>query len=310
MDIKNIAVIGAGTMGNGIAHVFAQNGFKVNIVDVSQPQLDKAISTISKNLDRQIAKNSISEEIKDKTIANISTFTSIKEGVNASDLVVEAASENIDLKLKIFKELDELAPENCILASNTSSISITKIASATKKPSKVIGMHFMNPVPVMKLVEVINGYSTAKEVSKAIIDLSKQIGKIPCEVNDYPGFVANRILMPMINEAIYALYEGVAGVTEIDTVMKLGMAHPMGPLQLADFIGLDVCYSILKVLHEGLGNPKYAPCPLLTNMVNANNLGVKTGEGFYKYTPGSKELVISDRLNKSFRSQKNKRTVR
>lgn len=294
MDIKNIAVIGAGTMGNGIAHVFAQNGFKVNLVDVSQPQLDKAISTISKNLDRQIAKNSISEEIKDKTIANISTFTSIKEGVNASDLVVEAASENINLKLKIFKELDELAPENCILASNTSSISITKIASATKKPSKVIGMHFMNPVPVMKLVEVINGYSTAKEVSKAIIDLSKQIGKIPCEVNDYPGFVANRILMPMINEAIYALYEGVAGVTEIDTVMKLGMAHPMGPLQLADFIGLDVCYSILKVLHEGLGNPKYAPCPLLTNMVNANNLGVKTGEGFYKYTPGSKELVISD----------------
>lgn len=296
MDIKNIAVIGAGTMGNGIAHVFAQNGFKVNLVDVSQPQLDKAIGTISKNLDRQIAKNSISEEIKDKTIANISTFTSMKEGVKASDLVVEAASENIDLKLKIFKELDELAPENCILASNTSSISITKIASATKRPSKVIGMHFMNPVPVMKLVEVINGYSTAKEVSKEIIDLSKQIGKIPCEVNDYPGFVANRILMPMINEAIYALYEGVAGVTEIDTVMKLGMAHPMGPLQLADFIGLDVCYSILKVLHDGLGNPKYAPCPLLTNMVNANNLGVKNGEGFYKYIQGSKELVVSEQF--------------
>jgi 3-hydroxybutyryl-CoA dehydrogenase len=220
----------------------------------------------------------------------------MKEGVKASDLVVEAASENIDLKLKIFKELDELAPENCILASNTSSISITKIASATKRPSKVIGMHFMNPVPVMKLVEVINGYSTAKEVSKEIIDLSKQIGKIPCEVNDYPGFVANRILMPMINEAIYALYEGVAGVTEIDTVMKLGMAHPMGPLQLADFIGLDVCYSILKVLHDGLGNPKYAPCPLLTNMVNANNLGVKNGEGFYKYIQGSKELVVSEQF--------------
>ena len=291
--MKKIAVIGAGTMGNGIAHVFAQNGFKVNLVDVFQAQLYKAISTIHKNLDRQVAKNTITEEEKNKTIQNISTFTSIKEGVKESDLVIEAASENIDLKLKIFKELDELAPANCILASNTSSISITKIAAATKRPSKVIGMHFMNPVPVMKLVEIINGYSTGKEVSKKIIELSTQIGKIPCEVNDYPGFVANRILMPMINEAIFALYEGVAGVEEIDTVMKLGMEHPMGPLQLADFIGLDVCYSILKVLHDGFGNPKYAPCPLLTNMVNANNLGKKTGEGFYKYTAGSKDLVVS-----------------
>ena len=296
MDIKNIAVIGAGTMGNGIAHVFAQNGFSVNLVDVSQPQLDKAISTIHKNLDRQVTKNIITEEEKNKTIQNISTFTSMKEGVKESDLVIEAASENIDLKLKIFKELDESTSEKCILASNTSSISITKIAAATKRPSKVIGMHFMNPVPVMKLVEIINGYSTDKEVSKKIIELSKQIGKIPCEVNDYPGFVANRILMPMINEAIYALYEGVAGVEEIDTVMKQGMAHPMGPLQLADFIGLDVCYSILKVLHDGFGNPKYAPCPLLTNMVNASNLGKKTGEGFYKYTAGSKELVVSDQF--------------
>ena len=296
MDIKNITVIGAGTMGNGIAHVFAQNGFKVTLVDVSQTQLDKAISTISKNLDRQVAKNTISEKIKDETLGNISTFTSIKEGVKESDLVVEAASENMELKLKIFKELDESAPGKCILASNTSSISITKIASATKRPSKVIGMHFMNPVPVMKLVEIINGYSTGKEVSKTIIDLSKQIGKIPCEVNDYPGFVANRILMPMINEAIYSLYEGVAGVEEIDTVMKLGMAHPMGPLQLADFIGLDVCYSILNVLYEGFGNPKYSPCPLLANMVNANNLGKKTSEGFYKYTAGSKELEVSEQF--------------
>jgi 3-hydroxybutyryl-CoA dehydrogenase len=296
MDIKNITVIGAGTMGNGIAHVFAQNNFLVNLVDVSQVQLDKALATIKKNLERQEAKNIISEEVKDKTVANISTFTTLKEGLMESDLVVEAASENIELKLKIFKELDELASEKCILASNTSSISITKIASATKRPSKVIGMHFMNPVPVMKLVEIINGYSTDKEVSKTIIALSKKIGKIPCEVKDYPGFIANRILMPMINEAIYSLYEGVAGVIEIDTVMKLGMAHQMGPLQLADFIGLDVCYSILKVLHNGFGNPKYAPCPLLTNMVNANNLGIKTGEGFYKYTPGSKDLVVSEQF--------------
>jgi 3-hydroxybutyryl-CoA dehydrogenase len=296
MDIKNIAVIGAGTMGNGIAHVFAQNNFLVNLIDVSQNQLDKALSTIQKNLDRQVAKNTISEEIKNKTIDNISVFNSMKEDVVKSDLVIEAATENEDVKLKIFKELDELAPQNCILASNTSSISITKIASVTRRPEKVIGMHFMNPVPVMKLVEIINGYSTGKEVFNTIIHLSKQIGKIPCEVNDYPGFVANRILMPMINEAIYSLYENVAGVKEIDIVMKLGMAHPMGPLQLADFIGLDVCYSILKVLYNGFGNPKYAPCPLLTNMVNANKLGIKTGEGFYKYTAGSKELVVSERF--------------
>lgn len=296
MSIKNVAVIGAGTMGNGIAHVFAQNGFAVSLIDVSQTQLDKAINVIKKNLDRQVAKNSIREEIKNKTIRNISTFTSIAEGVKVSDLVVEAATENLDLKLKIFKEIDEFAPANCILATNTSSISITKIASVTKRPSDVIGMHFMNPVPVMKLVEIINGYQTDKKVSKTIIQLSTQIGKIPCEVNDYPGFIANRILMPMINEAIFSLYEGVAGVEEIDTVMKLGMAHPMGPLQLADFIGLDVCHSILKVLHDGFGNPKYAPCPLLVNMVNANNLGIKTGEGFYKYTPGNKELLVSERF--------------
>jgi 3-hydroxybutyryl-CoA dehydrogenase len=283
-------------MGNGIAHVFAQNNFSVNLVDVSQNQLDKAIATIQKNLDRQVAKNVISEEVKNKSIENIQTFTSLKDGVQQSDLVVEAATENIDLKLKIFKEIDGFAPQNCILASNTSSISITKIASVTRRPEKVIGMHFMNPVPVMKLVEIINGYSTDKSVSETIINLSKQIGKMPCEVNDYPGFVANRILMPMINEAIYTLYENVAGVQEIDTVMKLGMAHPMGPLQLADFIGLDVCLSILKVLYDGFGNPKYAPCPLLINMVNANNLGVKTGEGFYKYTPGNKELMVSERF--------------
>jgi 3-hydroxybutyryl-CoA dehydrogenase len=296
MSIKKIAVIGAGTMGNGIAHVFAQNNFLVNLVDVSQPQLDKALAVINKNLDRQIAKNSIIEEEKTKTVNNISTFTSIADGIKNADLVVEAATENLDLKLKIFKEMDQYAPADCILASNTSSISITKIASATKRPSQVIGMHFMNPVPVMKLVEIINGYATDKKVSKTIFELSTQIGKIPCEVNDYPGFIANRILMPMINEAIFSLYEGVAGVAEIDTVMKLGMAHPMGPLQLADFIGLDVCHSILKVLHDGFGNPKYAPCPLLTNMVNANKWGVKTGEGFYKYTPGNKDLVVSERF--------------
>ncbi|HEY5392890.1 MAG TPA: 3-hydroxyacyl-CoA dehydrogenase NAD-binding domain-containing protein [Hanamia sp.] len=294
MDIKNIAVIGAGTMGNGIAHVFAQNNFSVNLIDISQPQLDKAINSIKKNLERQVAKNTISEEIRNQAISNISTFTSVKDGVSNSDLVIEAATENESVKLKIFKGLAELAPVNAILASNTSSISITKIASATNRPSKVIGMHFMNPVPVMKLVEIINGYSTDKEVTKTIIDLSKEIGKIPCEVNDYPGFVANRILMPMINEAIYSLYENVAGVEEIDTVMKLGMAHPMGPLQLADFIGLDVCHSILKVLFDGFGNPKYSPCPLLTNMVNANKLGIKTGEGFYRYTPGSKDLIVSE----------------
>ena len=296
MDIKNIAVIGAGTMGNGIAHVFAQNDFSIKLVDVSQNQLEKAIATIHKNLDRQISKNMISGEVKNKTIGNIKTFTSLKEGVQQSDLVVEAATENMNLKLEIFKEIDQFAPQHCILASNTSSISITKIASVTKRPEKVIGMHFMNPVPVMKLVEIINGYSTDKNVSETIINLSKQIGKIPCEVNDYPGFVANRILMPMINEAIYALYENVAGVQEIDTVMKLGMAHPMGPLQLADFIGLDVCLSILNVLYEGFKNPKYAPCPLLTNMVNAKNLGIKTGEGFYKYIAETKELLVSERF--------------
>jgi len=296
MDIKNIAVIGAGTMGNGIAHVFAQNNFQVNLIDVSQDQLKKALNTIQKNLDRQIIKNSISEEIKNKTLENISTFTSIKDGVEKRDLVVEAATENLDLKLKIFKEIDEFASPNCILASNTSSISITKIASVTSRPEKVIGMHFMNPVPVMKLVEVINGYATDKNVSETVIELSKQVGKIPCEVNDYPGFIANRILMPMINEAIYALYENVAGVEEIDTVMKLGMAHPMGPLQLADFIGLDVCYSVLNVLYDGFGNSKYAPCPLLSNMVNAKILGIKTGEGFYKYSTGSKELMVSERF--------------
>jgi 3-hydroxybutyryl-CoA dehydrogenase len=298
MMIKNIAVIGAGTMGNGIAHVFAQNGFSVNLIDVSQTQLDKAINIINKNLDRQVAKNSITEVIKNKTIEHISTFTSIPEGIKNANLVIEAATENIDLKLKIFREIDATSPENCILATNTSSISITKIASVTKRPSHVIGMHFMNPVPVMKLVEIINGYATDKNVSKTVIELSKQIGKIPCEVNDYPGFIANRILMPMINEAIYSLYENVAGVEEIDTIMKLGMAHPMGPLQLADFIGLDVCLSILKVLMDGFGNPKYSPCPLLTNMVNANNLGIKTGEGFYKYTPGNKELLVSERFKK------------
>lgn len=294
--IKNIGVIGAGTMGNGIAHVFAQHNFSVNLIDVSQSQLERAVSVIKKNLERQIAKSSITEEIKSDTLKNISTFTSLNEGVKHCDLLVEAATENTDLKLKIFKEIDESAPENCILASNTSSISITKIASATKRPSKVIGMHFMNPVPVMKLVEVINGLETDKAITKTITDLSKKIGKTPCESNDYPGFIANRILMPMINEAIYSLYERVGGVEEIDTVMKLGMAHPMGPLQLADFIGLDVCHSILKVLQEGFGDPKYAPCPLLTNMVNANNLGIKTGEGFYKYTLGSASPEVSKRF--------------
>ena len=296
--IRNVTVIGAGTMGNGIAHVFAQNGFKINLVDVSKEQLEKALATITKNLDRQVAKGTVSEEIKENALSNISTFQSLKEGVAKSELVVEAATENIDLKLKIFKEIDEFAPVNCILASNTSSISITKIASVTSRPEWVIGMHFMNPVPVMKLVEIINGYKTDKKITRTITDLSKQLGKIPCEVNDYPGFIANRILMPMINEAIYSLYEGVAGVEEIDTIMKLGMAHPMGPLQLADFIGLDVCHSILKVLHDGFGNPKYAPCPLLTNMVNAKILGAKSGEGFYKYTPGSKDLAVSEQFSK------------
>jgi len=296
MNIKNVTVIGAGTMGNGIAHVFAQGGFLVNLVDVNVAQLEKAIQTISKNIDRQISKGTITEEQKKNTLANISTVTDFAGGVKDADLVVEAATENIELKLKIFKQLDNAAPANAILASNTSSISITKIASITKRASQVIGMHFMNPVPVMKLVEIINGYATEQTVTNAIVELSKQLGKVPCVVNDYPGFIANRILMPMINEAIYSLYEGVAGVEEIDTVMKLGMAHPMGPMQLADFIGLDVCYSILNVLHDGFGNPKYAPCPLLTNMVTAGYLGVKSGEGFYKYVAGSKDLVVSGRF--------------
>jgi len=294
MNIKNVSVIGAGTMGNGIAHVFAQNGFFVTIIDVNTTQLEKAIATIGKNLDRQVAKAVITEDQKKTTLSNIITNTSIAEGVKKADLVVEAATENTSLKLDIFKQIDTSAPEGCILSSNTSSISITKIAAATKRPSSVIGMHFMNPVPVMKLVEIINGYATSKQVTNTIIELSKQLGKTPCAVNDYPGFIANRILMPMINEAIHSLFEGVAGVEEIDTVMKLGMAHPMGPLQLADFIGLDVCYSILKVLHDGFGNPKYAPCPLLCNMVTAGKLGVKSGEGFYVYTAGSKETKVSE----------------
>ncbi|MBC7627267.1 3-hydroxyacyl-CoA dehydrogenase family protein [Ferruginibacter sp.] len=294
--IKNVSVIGAGTMGNGIAHVFAQNGFLVTLIDVSAAQLEKAVATIAKNLDRQVAKETISEDQKKAALANITTQTAIAAGVQNAQLVIEAATENTELKLKIFKQIDEAAPEGCILATNTSSISITKIAAATKRPALVVGMHFMNPVPVMKLVEIINGYSTTKEVTHLIVDLSKQLGKIPCVVNDYPGFIANRILMPMINEAIYSLYENVAGVEEIDTVMKLGMAHPMGPLQLADFIGLDVCLSILKVLQDGFGNPKYAPCPLLVNMVMAGKSGIKTGEGFYIYRDGSKELVVSERF--------------
>lgn len=294
----NIAVIGSGTMGNGIAHVFAQTDFSVSLIDISQPALDKAIATIGKNLDRIVAKGNLTEEGKQKTLANIKTFTFIEEGAKNADLVVEAATENLELKLNIFRELDKFCKPETILASNTSSISITKIASVTKRPQQVIGMHFMNPVPLMKLVEVIRGYSTTDVVTKTVFDLSKQLGKVPVEVNDYPGFVANRILMPMINEAIISLHEGVAGVEEIDTVMKLGMAHPMGPLQLADFIGLDVCLSIMRVLHDGLGNPKYAPCPLLVNMVVSGNLGVKSGSGFYKYTAGSKDLVVADNFRK------------
>ena len=280
-------------MGNGIAHVFAQAGFSVALIDVSQAQLDKALGTISKNMDRQVAKGALTEEQKGTALGNIRSFTEMPVGLEGAGLVVEAATENVELKLNIFRQLDEAAPEGCILATNTSSISITRIAAVTKRPELVIGMHFMNPVPVMKLVEIINGYATRAEVTDQIVALSRQLGKVPCVVNDYPGFIANRILMPMINEAIYSLFEGVAGVEEIDTVMKLGMAHPMGPLQLADFIGLDVCLSILRVLHEGFGNPKYAPCPLLVNMVTAKKLGVKSGEGFYTYTAGSKELVVS-----------------
>lgn len=296
--MKKVCVIGAGTMGNGIAHVFAQNGFLVSLVDVSQDQLNKALNSISKNLDRQVSKGVITNEIKESAIKNITTNTSLSSGVKDAELVIEAATENVDLKLNIFKQINEHAPQNCILATNTSSISITKIASVTSRPQQVIGMHFMNPVPLMKLVEIINGYATSNEITNTIVELSRQLGKVPCVVNDYPGFIANRILMPMINEAIYSLQEGVAGVEEIDTVMKLGMAHPMGPLQLADFIGLDVCLSILNVLYEGFGNQKYAPCPLLVNMVMAKKLGAKSGEGFYVYTNGSKELIVSERFRK------------
>jgi len=291
--MKNIAVIGAGTMGNGIAHVFAQNNYNVCLIDISQEAIDKGLTTITNNLDRLVAKERITESVKSKTLANILTFTSISEGVKNCDLIVEAATENVDLKLKIFKELDKEAPKNAILASNTSSISITKIASVTNRPEKVIGMHFMNPVPIMKLVEIIKGYSTSDEVTNSIMKLSENLGKAPVTVNDYPGFVANRILMPMLNEAIETLYNGVAGVSEIDTVMKLGMAHPMGPLQLADFIGLDVCLSILNVLYDGFKNPKYAPCPLLVNMVQAGKLGIKSGEGFYDYAESKKAEIIA-----------------
>ncbi len=296
--MKKIAVIGAGTMGNGIAHVFAQFGYTVTLIDVSQAALDKALLTITKNLDRQVAKEAISASEKTSTLSNISLDTQMENGLQGVDLVVEAATENIDLKLKIFAELDRICAPEVILASNTSSISITKIASVTNRPDKVIGMHFMNPVPVMKLVEIIRGYSTSDEVTELIMDTSRKLNKVPVEVNDYPGFVANRILMPMINEAIYTLYEGVAGVEEIDTVMKLGMAHPMGPLQLADFIGLDVCLAILRVLHDGFGNPKYAPCPLLVNMVTAGKKGIKSGEGFYAWTHGTKELIVSPNFSK------------
>ncbi|GGI26250.1 3-hydroxybutyryl-CoA dehydrogenase [Pedobacter mendelii] len=297
--IKNISVIGSGTMGNGIAHTFAQFGYSVNLIDINQEALDKALQTITKNLDRQIGKGTLTEEQKVETLKHIITSTSVEAGVKHADLVVEAATENLDLKLKIFKDLDSFAPADAILASNTSSISITQIAAVTNRGDKIIGMHFMNPVPVMKLVEVIRGYQTSDETTKTIMSLSESLHKTPVEVNDYPGFVANRILMPMINEAIYTLYEGVAGVYEIDTVMKLGMAHPMGPLQLADFIGLDVCLAILKVLHDGFGNPKYAPCPLLVNMVAAGKKGAKTGEGFYTYTSGSKDLIVANKFKKS-----------
>lgn len=295
--MKQIAVIGAGTMGNGIAHTFAQSGFKVQLIDISEASLERGMSTISKNLDRMIAKEKISEADKKQTINQITTFTSITDGVKNVDLVVEAATENKELKLKIFKQLDADCPEKTILATNTSSISITEIAAVTSRPELVIGMHFMNPVPIMKLVEIIRGYNTSNEVTETIMELSKTLGKIPTEVNDYPGFVANRILMPMINESIETLYNGVAGVEEIDTVMKLGMAHPMGPLQLADFIGLDVCLSILNVMYDGFKNPKYAPCPLLVNMVMAGKLGVKSGEGFYDYSESRKAEQVSKQFS-------------
>lgn len=296
--MKKVAVIGAGTMGNGIAHTFAQFGYAVSLIDISQDSLDRGISTITKNLDRMVAKEAITEQEKSNTISNITTYTDMKQGVASVDLVIEAATENIDLKLKIFRELDAITAPNVILATNTSSISITLIAAQTSRPDKVIGMHFMNPVPIMKLVEIIRGYSTSDEVTNLIMATSAKLNKVPVEVNDYPGFVANRILMPMINEAIITLNEGVAGVEEIDTVMKLGMAHPMGPLQLADFIGLDVCLAIMEVLHKGLGNPKYAPCPLLVNMVTAGKKGVKTGEGFYSWGHGTKDLVVADNFKK------------
>ncbi|MFS2186394.1 3-hydroxybutyryl-CoA dehydrogenase [Mucilaginibacter sp. Mucisp84] len=294
--MKNITVIGSGTMGNGIAHTFAQYGFEVSLVDISDDALSKALQTISNNLDRQVKKGTLTEGAKTETLSRIRVFTDLAEGAQNASLVIEAATENQEIKLKLFKQLSEICNDKVILASNTSSISITKIASVTRHPGNVIGMHFMNPVPVMKLVEVIRGYATTDAVTETIMELSRTLGKDPVEVNDYPGFVANRILMPMINEAVYTLYEGVAGVQEIDTVMKLGMAHPMGPLQLADFIGLDVCLAILKVLHDGFGNPKYAPCPLLVNMVTAGHLGAKTGSGFYKYTAGSKDLVVADKF--------------
>lgn len=297
--MKNIAVIGSGTMGNGIAHVCAQSGYSVSLIDISEKALEKALATITANLDRMIAKGTITAEVKTSTLANIKTYTQLKEGVKNADLAIEAASENEQIKTSIFKEMDAACKPECILATNTSSISITKIAAATQRPDKVIGMHFMNPVPVMKLIEVIRGYKTSDAVNNSIFEISKKLNKIPVEVNDYPGFIANRILMPMINEAIYSLYEGVAGVAEIDTVMKLGMAHPMGPLQLADFIGLDVCLAILNVMHDGFGNPKYAPCPLLVNMVTAGNLGRKSGIGFYDYSnAGSKDLIVASTFKK------------
>jgi len=296
--MKKIAVIGSGTMGNGIAHVFAQNDFSVALIDISAEALQKALQTIAQNLDRLIAKGNLTEEQKQQTLANIKTYTALAEGVQDTELVIEAATENFELKAKIFRDLDQFCLPDTILASNTSSISITKIAAATNRPDKVIGMHFMNPVPIMKLVEIIRGYSTSDIVTEKIMEISRQLGKTPTEVNDYPGFIANRILMPMINEAIYALYEGVAGVTEIDTVMKLGMAHPMGPLQLADFIGLDVCLFILNVMYEGFGNPKYAPCPLLVNMVQAGHKGVKSGSGFYAWQHGTKDLIVAERFQK------------
>ena len=296
--MNTIAVIGAGTMGNGIAHTFAQSGFNVKLIDVSEKSIERGMATIAANLDRMVAKGSISEEDRFKTIGNIITYTDLKDGVTGADLVVEAATENVELKLNIFRQLNDACSHNTILATNTSSISITQIGAVVAHPERVIGMHFMNPVPIMKLVEIIRGYNTSDEVTKTIMDLSVKLGKTPVEVNDYPGFVANRILMPMINESIETLYNGVAGVYEIDTVMKLGMAHPMGPLQLADFIGLDVCLAILNVMYDGFKNPKYAPCPLLVNMVRAGKLGVKSGEGFYDYSESRKAEKVASQFQK------------